>query len=173
MFQYVIKAFTIFPILSDYNEIIITFTYVIGSICAFILIFFLLYFAFDIHKSLKPMIYGFLFWFFQLTTTIFYIPILGIAMSLIRCKSDGVNWVSFTDPNTNCFTSSHQTNGCIGIAVSVLFFILTLIYKSFIFPLGVSIKNPIGRLDILAFPLFHALRTSFMCLVIALPTVCY
>lgn len=92
-------------------------------------------------------------------------------MTVIKCQTQNGIEVSYTDPNTKCFSGSHQTNGIINICIATVFFIMTLLYKIFIFPLRVSIANPIGRLDIFAFPLFHVLRTSLLYLLIALPTV--
>lgn len=94
-------------------------------------------------------------------------------MTIIKCKSAAGSWISFVDNNNDCFTGSQALYGSISIAATSLFFILTLLFKIFIFPLAVSINNPVGRSDTFAFPLFHWLRTFFCFLVISLPTVNY
>lgn len=180
IFQIISQCLTLFPFIITYIDILTYTCYTIGCISIVIVMFLILFIFCQCLRNLKYSLFAGIFYILLFSSTILYVPLfgnleslyfLGAIASLSKCKNSSNNWVAYSDPQTGCFSGSHILPGSICIVVGLIFFILTLLFRTFCFSNKISIHDPYSRLDAKAFPLFHSMRTFLIALLYAIPNV--
>lgn len=81
-------------------------------------------------------------------------------MNTIACiHGDNNKSVTYIDEGYECYGQQHIFFIGIGASVFIVFFTITMLCRTFVFSLRISPSEPTARLDYVAFPFFHLLRT--------------
>ncbi len=95
----------------------------------------------------------------------------GLLLNLLACERVNGKLVAYFDNSCECYQGAHFAGAMVAILAIIVLFLGTLACRAFIFPIKVTVQDPVARLDYTSFPLFHVSRTIMLCVLLGFPEV--